>query len=236
MVHILCLKSFSPKLKALNDDMSLFVTELNLLTEEEMELVLTTENKARDAMLGMLSHAIDDLLEDTDKTHIIVPKGTVLAGKVCDLRSECSKLHDLFVRDNPNEYVVSVVLFTSMFKLLVILSCPAFMSDDTVFCVQPAVLIGVFCIFLSLSFPRALFRALQNPFSENGGINVDNLIASTELCLFQTTRILWRKVDKENDSSAGSDMARISKRHQLVTMRQNCRFRKSHLKGTFGDL
>lgn len=89
------------------------------------------------------------------------------------------------------------------------------------------------CFFtlLSLSFPRVLFKALQNPFAENGGTVVDNLIASTEICTFQTMCILWHKVDKKH----GLERSSFSKRQHLVATRQSHRFRKSLAKGQFGE-
>ena len=147
-VHILCLKSFSPSLRHFNGDISLFAMTLNLLTEEEVRIVSAMENKARDGMISLLSHAIDDLMLETDKEHILIPKGVVLSSKVCGLRAKCAKLHDLFVRDNPNEYTVSIGMFVNCFKILVVLSSPLCYfqrsSSGYLACFQPGVLIGVF--------------------------------------------------------------------------------------------
>ena len=237
VIHILCLKSFSPSLKELNDDLSIFATKLNLLTEEEVDIVSTMENKARDGMITLLSLAIDDLLVKSNKEQVLIPKGTVLSTKVCDLRSECSKLHDLFVRDNPNEYTVSIGIFINIFKTLVVLSSPLGLFQESTYgilaCIQPGVFLGVFFTFLSLSFPFVLFKALQNPFAENGGIDTDNLIASTEMCLFQTTRVLWHKVDQHHSLRRTCSSPRVDRVHFSSS-------RKSSLgksfKGEFGEL
>ena len=230
VIHILCLKSFSPTLRELNNDISILSSDLNLLTEEEIGMVALMDNKARDGMIGLLSVAIDDLLKLSDEENIVVSKGTVLSAKICDLRSECAKLHDLFVRDNPNEYTASIGVFIQIFKALILLASPLGMIQESTYgvltCIQPGVFIGVLFTFLSLSFPFILFKALQNPFAEEGGIDVDNLIASTELCLFHTTRVLWHTVEEK-----------VSTRQ---SNRQSWSFRRSVLsksrKGEYGDL
>jgi hypothetical protein len=238
VIHILCLKSFSPSLKELNDDLSIFATKLNLLTEEEVDIVSTMENKARDGMITLLSLAIDDLLVKSNKEQVLIPKGTVLSTKVCDLRSECSKLHDLFVRDNPNEYTVSIGIFINIFKTLVVLSSPLGLFQESTYgilaCIQPGVFLGVFFTFLSLSFPFVLFKALQNPFAENGGIDTDNLIASTEMCLFQTTRVLWHKVDQHHSLRRTCSSPRVDRVH-FSSSRKKSSLGKS-FKGEFGEL
>ncbi len=231
VIHILCLKSFSPSLRELNNDISILASELNLLTEEEIGMVASMDNKARDGMIGLLSVAVDDLLKLSDGENIVaVSKGTVLSAKICDLRSECSKLHDLFVRDNPNEYTASIGVFIQIFKALILMASPLGMIQESTYgvltCIQPGVFIGVLFTFLSLSFPFILFKALQNPFAEEGGIDVDNLIASTELCLFHTTRVLWHTVE-EKDSTRKSTRQNWSNRRSALS--------KSR-KGEYGDL
>eukprot|EP00421_Protoceratium_reticulatum_P006196 CAMPEP_0168361582 /NCGR_PEP_ID=MMETSP0228-20121227/2740_1 /TAXON_ID=133427 /ORGANISM="Protoceratium reticulatum, Strain CCCM 535 (=CCMP 1889)" /LENGTH=496 /DNA_ID=CAMNT_0008374263 /DNA_START=274 /DNA_END=1767 /DNA_ORIENTATION=+ len=235
VIHILCLKSFSPYLKRLNNDLSIFRTELNLLTEEEVIAITGMENKARDGMITLLAHAIDDLLAETNREEkVLIPKGTVLSTKVCDLRSECAKLHDLFVRDNPNEYTVSIAMFIHIFKALLLLASPLGLFQEAAFgvlrCLQPGVFIGVFFTFVALSFPVVLFRALQNPFAENGGIDTDNLIASTELGLFQTTRALWNKGGKDYRLRQSLSSERF---HICSLRRSAC---GTSFKGEFGEL
>lgn len=102
----------------------------------------------------------------------------------------------LFVQDNPNEYTVSISIFVYTFKALVLLASPIGFFQGSIYgflaSIQPAVFFEVFFHFLALSFPVIiLFKSLQNPFEENRGINVDNLISNTELTLFQNMRVLW---------------------------------------------
>jgi len=200
VVHILCLKSFSPSLKDLVIE-SDYVTELGLLTEDEATTIAMMEIKARDGVLTLLAHATAELfqgesnfnqLEDNNYNRCHAANVAIL-DQICRLRGTCSQLHDLFVRDNPNEYIVSMQALTIVYAGLVVVGFPLIMqsyASDAAGCVQPAAFIGSFLMLMSLSFPLVLFKKLQNPFAENG-IEVDNLIASTELCLFQNMRCLW---------------------------------------------
>jgi len=228
VIHILCYKSFSPSLNVLDDDIFIFATKLKLLTTDEAGIISSMENKVREGMAALLSNAVDNQLKLSDKEKNVISRGTVLSSKICDLRAECAKLHDLFVRDNPNEYMVSIQLLIDIFKILVLLASPSWgLFHGSIFgilaCIQPGVFLGVFFTFFSLSFPCVIFKALQNPFAENSGINVDNLIASTEFSLFQIMRALWY-----NDNEAH------------VFRRSDMLFRKKMMskarKGGFGEL
>ncbi len=56
-----------------------------------------------------------------------------------------------------------------------------------------------------MNIPSALFNALQNPFDKDGDrIDMDNLMASSELCLFQNMRALWH-FDKDMKASLASN-------------------------------
>ena len=230
VIHILTLKSFSPSLSDLTKDLSIFTTELNLLTEKEVTLLDNMDMKAREGMIALLTVEIDNLLIGS-KSGVLVPKGTVLFTKICDLRSQCSKLHDLFVRDNPNEYTTSIGLFIFLYKVIVACASPLRLhqkSSGILGCFQPGVFGGVFFTFIAISFPTILFTALQNPFSEHGGIKVDNLMASTELTLFQTTRIMWHKC---NDVRGESILRSSILRSNSIGRANRC-----SLKGGYGEL
>ena len=257
--HILTLKSFSPNLKPLNKDYSLFGEEqLNLLTSREINVIQLAEVKARDAMMSMLTQAIDALMEeDYVKCRgdaFIIPKATVLNEKLCAFRGACAGLHDMFVRDNPNEYTVTISAFIFVYKILVVLMSPFQLlarNSIPLVCLQPGVWMGVFFTFLSLTFPSILFRALKNPFSEKGGIVVDNLIASSELCTFQTLRILWNtgleddddeeKTDDEStelqakNSFEGKHRRKMQRVQSSLDTRKG-RFRSSMPRGEYGDI
>jgi len=270
-VHILCLKSFSPHLCILDSDPLLFHHTMNLLTLEEVTRITLAERKGRDAMVGLLKVAIEALLEDPLVQRRGVPhvlsNATVLNSKICDLRGECWTLHDLFIQDNPNEYTLSILGFLWIYKLLIVIMSPMqWMALDSIafFCIQPGVFLGVLFTFLSLSFPFVLYKILQNPFDEKGGINVDNLISSTELMIFHLLRTQWHLNDDDEDnvnendddvsfySSKSNDddnndpppVRRLERKGSIVDPRmtyaclrkRSCRFEGSVLRGGFGDL
>ena len=85
VMHILCMKSFSPSLKELNDELHIFVTPLNLLIEDELLAIAGMENRAMPGMITMLFHEIDDLIltESGSKRGdmVLVPKSRVLHKK-----------------------------------------------------------------------------------------------------------------------------------------------------------
>ena len=78
---------------------------------------------------------------------------------------------------------------------------------------------------LSLGFPLLLFNKLQNPFADNG-IDVNNLIAGTELTLFQNLRAMWH-FNRGGNSIVRAKRANYAKQH---------RFSYSTRKGEFGEL
>jgi len=230
VVHILCLKNFSPALQQLKVDPN-YTSDLCLLTEKEATLVSSMENKGRDGVITLLAFAAQDLLESKNGTSSTSTK-TIVLDKICDLRGSCSKLHDLFVRDNPNEYIISMQALVTIYGGLVVLGFPFVMStyassSPTVLsCLHPAAFLGPFFICLSITFPLVLFKKLQNPFADDGGIEVDNLIASTELCLFQNMRCLWHIENSGSQSRYQNLAGRGTRRRRFSIM----------TKGTYGEL
>ncbi len=177
-----------------------YVHKLGLLTDNEANLVLSMENKARDGVLTLLAHTTGELMNESKRADS-GSKTRLLNEKICSLRSNCAKLHDLFVRDNPNEYIMFMDVLTFSYGCLVVLGYPillmSYPSSEESSCIQPGIWLGVFFVQLSISLPTALFDALQNPFDKEGDrIDVDNLIASSDLCLFQNLRTLWH-IDKD---------------------------------------
>ena len=104
---------------------------------------------------------------------------------------------------------------------------------------------------VSLSFPRVLCRKMANPFSK-GGIDVDSLIANSELTSFQTLRILWdfgtpeskdsdtntdTNTDGETDSSSSIPNERVAADNKAAIPRRMLkRFKSFATKGEFGEL
>jgi hypothetical protein len=239
MVHILCLRSFSPSLKNMNLKEE-FVTELGLLTPEEAELLTSMENKARDGTLTLLAHATSELLSELSSLEERSSKMTVVNTKICDLRASCAKLHDLFIRDNPNEYVMFMNTLICMYTILIVIGYPflllSFSDEGIIGCLQPGALFGSFFIILSISIPSALFVSLQNPFdSEGDGIVVDSLMASSDLCLFQNLRVLLHlepDLGRSNDNKRASLVADL-RDSPFVSKRAIMR---NTTKGGFGEL
>ena len=234
-IHIMCLKSFSPSLKSLEIETD-YVTKMGLLTEDEAYFLATMENKARDVLLTLLSKEVDKLLNESRSKNII-SFSNLANNMLHELRGCCAGLHDLFIRDNPNEYVMFMNALIFMYGALIVFGYPLiFMSyslegKTTIGCFQLGAFIGAFFVLLSLSIPSALFNAMKNPFdSEGDGIIVDNLIAGTELCLFQNMRVLW-----------------FYDRNKKVAFHQSTKYSKSwksgirnslstSMKGSFGEL
>ena len=77
------------------------------------------------------------------------------------------------------------------YELLVVTGYPLLMYSDStsaIGCVQPLAFFGTFFTLLSLQMPFILFVRLDNPFDAQDDIKAENLVASTELALFQSMR------------------------------------------------
>ena len=222
VLHMIHYRSFSPSLQTV--ELEDFVTTLNLLEVDEAIAVGLFEGKAREALLATIQVAIKDLAEEVDdkfaeSIHRQIPRS------LCELRGYCAMMHDLFVRDNPNEYIASLGLLVWIYGALVAIGFPIILhsSSETSNCIQPAVFLAVFIVVFSLSFPSLLFKTLQNPFADDTGINVDNLMASSELTLFQTMRIQWSNpvknmnmnLNSSNNFRQSMDLAREKSRRRL---------------------
>ncbi len=70
---------------------------MGLLTEEEFKIYGSMGKKMRDGLCSTLLCEIDDLLCHSKK-RFTESKARVLNEKVCQLRQNMAKLHDLFVR------------------------------------------------------------------------------------------------------------------------------------------
>jgi len=221
VIHILTLKSFSPSLKDLSIEPD-YVEKLALLTINEAINISLMEIKAREGVVALLVHEVKELFESNNSSYAV---NTVME-KICGLRGACASLHDLFVQDNPNEYIVSMKALIGVYCGLVVIGFPLILgTSPTVGCFQPVSLIGTFFVVFSLGFPLLLFNKLQNPFADNG-IDVNNLIAGTELSLFQNLRAMW------HFHTGGNSIVRAKRANYA---RQH-RFSYTTMKGSFGEL
>ena len=78
--------------------------------------------------------------------------------------------------------------------LLVVTGYPLVMYSDnsaSFGCVQPLSFLGNFFTLMALQIPFILFIRLESPFDTHDDIKVENLIASTELALFQSMLCLF---------------------------------------------
>jgi len=199
MIHILCYASFIPSWDSSRDGVADYGMKLGLLTYEEGTYVLSTDNKPRDGLFGLLTYEIRLLLEEKNNHNPVL-----INQQIINWRATMAELHDMFISVHPNEYIIVMHTLAGAFSMLIIFgySILLFNTKATTSissCFQPMVLIGVFCILASLYFPVVLFRRLMNPFTENGrGIEVIQLIAASEKTLFQSLRSLFHIDEKGN--------------------------------------
>lgn len=195
--------------------------DMNLLTEEEEILIDSMEAKARDGICALLQCEVSILFDkimqnDTreSKRSELGATSIVVKQKICDLRAVMATMHDMFVRDNPNEYIYAMQILVFLFTVLIIFGYPffTFVSVTGEFdggCFQPVAFIGTFVTLLSLRIPFVLCEVMQNPFDAVTGIHVENLVASTEMSLFQSMRIMFHSAGGNDDNLTG-DFRRAS--------------------------
>ena len=91
-----------------------------------------------------------------------------------------------------------------LYMFLVLAAYPLLMYSDSVSdwaCVQPLSFFGTWCTLLSMQIPYTLFVRLNDPFDAKDDINVENLIASTELALFQSMRCQFSASNAEDENN-----------------------------------
>lgn len=174
-----------------NDDelMNQFIT-MNLLTPEEGLHFGSMGKKIREGLCSVSLCEIDSLIARCDKK-CVESKAIIINQKFCELRGSMAGLHDTFVRDNPNEYILAMRIMVFFYEFLVVTGYPLLMYSDStsgIGCVQPLAFFGTFFTLLSLQMPFILFVRLDNPFDAQDDIKAENLVASTELALFQSMR------------------------------------------------
>mmetsp|Transcript_15564 Transcript_15564/g.23317 ORF Transcript_15564/g.23317 Transcript_15564/m.23317 type:complete len:527 (-) Transcript_15564:156-1736(-) len=200
-VHIMCYKSFMRDEFKNDDSVYSQLVEMDLLTEKEGIHLGSMGKKVREGLCSRILCEIDVLLSLTTKKYA-ESKSIVLNDKICDLRGTMAKLHDTFVRDNPNEYILAMQVLVYCYILLIITGYPILMFSDNnaaFSCVQPLAFFGTFFTLVSLQMPFILFERLDNPFDAHDDINAENLVASTELALFISMRSQFEANDAEKD-------------------------------------
>jgi len=196
MIHILCYASFIPSWDASRDGVADYGMRLGLLTYKEGAYVISTDNKPRDGLLVLLTYEIRLLLEDKNNNDV-QQAPHLIDTQINNLRSTMAQLHDMFTLVHPNEYIIVMHTLVGAFSMLIVFgySVLLFHSEANTsksICFQPIVLMGVFCTLVSIYFPIVIFHKLMNPFTENGdGIEVIQLIASSEKTIFQSLRSLF---------------------------------------------
>mmetsp|Transcript_18000 Transcript_18000/g.26430 ORF Transcript_18000/g.26430 Transcript_18000/m.26430 type:complete len:523 (+) Transcript_18000:262-1830(+) len=200
-VHIMCYKSFMRDEFKNDDSVYSQLVEMDLLTEKEGIHLGSMGKKVREGLCSRILCEIDVLLSLTTKKYA-ESKSIVLNDKICDLRGTMAKLHDTFVRDNPNEYILAMQVLVYIYMALVVVGYPLLMFSDNqspFSCVQPLAFFGTYFTLLSLQMPYILFTRLYNPFDAHDDINAENLVASTELALFNSMRCQFRDISAESD-------------------------------------
>eukprot|EP00554_Chaetoceros_debilis_P001214 CAMPEP_0194096470 /NCGR_PEP_ID=MMETSP0149-20130528/57358_1 /TAXON_ID=122233 /ORGANISM="Chaetoceros debilis, Strain MM31A-1" /LENGTH=594 /DNA_ID=CAMNT_0038782445 /DNA_START=259 /DNA_END=2041 /DNA_ORIENTATION=+ len=200
-VHIMCYKSFMRDEFKNDDSVYSQLVEMDLLTEKEGIHLGSMGKKVREGLCSRILCEIDVLLSLTTKKYA-ESKSIVLNDKICDLRGTMAKLHDTFVRDNPNEYILAMQVLVYIYMALVVVGYPLLMFSDNqspFSCVQPLAFFGTYFTLLSLQMPYILFTRMDNPFDAHDDINAENLVASTELALFNSMRCQFRDISAESD-------------------------------------
>ena len=130
--------------------------------------LLSTENKMRDAMLTLLAKEIASLIDNCqrDSADAATPP---LFDALLIMRGNMAKLHDLFTRDNPNEYVLAMEIVTGTYAALIIIGYPFLLLVHTgrshSECFQPTTFLGIFLVMITLQLPFTVTSILRTPVS-----------------------------------------------------------------------
>lgn len=201
LLHALCYKNISPTLKGMSIDDD-FV-KVGLCTKNESKLLMNYANKQRDAVKCWLGGQVHQLVR-AGQSDIALPTVTIY---LCKIRGDMARFHDMFVRQQPNAFVAVCVVALDIFIALVSLGFPVALLtydfknvDNPVICFQPWVFLGVFLVVFAFYGCMHVITLLQNPFNTTiDTIFVDNLMASTERCLFFNMRALFDNGFRDGD-------------------------------------
>lgn len=218
VVHIACYKSFMRSVFKKDDNAMKQMVKMNLLSVQEGIHFGSMGKKIREGLCSLILCEIDALSSKTKKG-FIETKVSAINGKICDLRATMATLHDSFVRDNPNEYIVAMNTLVYLYTLLVLAGYPVLMHSDSKSdwaCFQPMAFFGTWFTLLSMQVPYALLVRLNDPFDAKDDINVENLIASTELALFQSMRCQFSAPTREQEHFSMSLITESSSEEESV--------------------
>ena len=97
VIHILVYRNFISLFKNGRDGLSTMVG-LGLLTEDESMIIKTFDNKAREGVVTMALAELKELVSRSKDDIDATASAITIKKKMCELRGEMSKLHDLFIR------------------------------------------------------------------------------------------------------------------------------------------
>ena len=217
LIHVLCYKDLSPTLKEFifekqfrGDQSPDFVTTLQLIDPDETDLLTSMSVRVRDGVHTLVAGEIFEYLDQHVSEKKMRMTSDTMSLKLAEFRAITIDLADLPIQDEPNEYVATMQVLIWLYAFMVILGCPMALlvkiKDPTMSCFQPLALIAVFFILMSLQIPCILFRGLKNPFESFSGIKADELIASTELSIFNTMRCRFGNNESKNHVYEGKEL------------------------------
>ena len=199
------------------------LVEIGLMTNVEFELIapyreepkVMTKNKARDMALSWLSSELMNLIQDgiVHETY-----GEQISKNVAGLRGICARHHDLFLRDNPNVYLSTMLLTCDYLLVMIITGMPLttciYVPGASVAVFQWSTLVCVFMLLSAFMLSQTLANILRDPFltkrghddiTNQTGMKLDDLIDcralihSTDCCIFAQLRANFDRRSKEID-------------------------------------
>eukprot|EP00584_Thalassiosira_punctigera_P005156 CAMPEP_0172539082 /NCGR_PEP_ID=MMETSP1067-20121228/10349_1 /TAXON_ID=265564 ORGANISM="Thalassiosira punctigera, Strain Tpunct2005C2" /NCGR_SAMPLE_ID=MMETSP1067 /ASSEMBLY_ACC=CAM_ASM_000444 /LENGTH=529 /DNA_ID=CAMNT_0013324707 /DNA_START=74 /DNA_END=1663 /DNA_ORIENTATION=- len=204
-IHAITYQSVSDSIGPLSLQRGDF-TALGLLTMNEVRVLMPMDNKIRDTLMTWLGGAVNELIhKDAIQP---APVLNILTAKICDLRGICARHHDSFVRDNPNTYVHFLLVVVMLWLACFVTTSPWRMTIYSggeamqlgAACFQHYVLVCNILIISTVNSCVALVRLLRNPFALTvERIKVDNLIASTDRCIFASLRGLFDEINSGDE-------------------------------------
>jgi len=163
-----------------------------------------TKNKVRDMTISWLNSELMNLIQDriVHDTYAIQ-----ISSNVAGLRGVCARHHDMFLRDNPNVYLSTMLLTCDYLLIMIIIGMPLatciYVPGQEVTIFQWTTLGCVFMLLSAFMLSHALANVLRDPFltkhgskdvTEQTGMKLDDLIDcrallhSTDCCIFAQLR------------------------------------------------
>jgi len=189
-VHAVNYHSVSPYLSTL--ELKDFCDKLHLLTVDELNNLSKYKRKFRDGLLTLATNRIFILSRSENAGYQYNDMQRILT----ELRMALAIHHNMFIRESPNIYLSLMFAVVNTLLVFIILASPftllVFSRWNFILlpCAQPLVLVGSFLMIFSYRSAYSIIFKLRNPFSwMKDRINVDELLASTEMCLFTQLRV-----------------------------------------------